>query len=128
MNYFITSIFGFLLILSSLLSIPFKQVEDAFSKGDAAKIIAMGTSKMIISIDGAEGIYSKPQGTQVLNNFFRNNPPKSFKYEFKGNFNSATDFVIASYQSQKKYRVSIKFKEINANYLIESITIAAVTD
>lgn len=128
MNYFITSILSLFIVFNVLLSIPFKQVEEAFSRGDASRIIALGTPKMIISIEGTEGIYSKPQGTQVLNNFFRSNPPKNFKYEFKGNFDSATDFVIASYQSRKKYRITIKFKEINSNYLIESLTIVAVAD
>lgn len=128
MNYFFTSILSILFILNSILSIPLKQVEDAFSKGDAARVVALGTPKMLISIEGTEGIYSKAQGTQVLSNFFKNNPPKGFVYKFKGKFDGATDFVVASYQSEEEYRVSIKFKELNSKYLIESITITIVPD
>ena len=57
MNYIITSILSIFFALSSILSIPFTEVESAFKEGDAAKVISFGTTKMLISIEGKEGVY-----------------------------------------------------------------------
>ena len=112
-------------MLNSIFSIPFKEVENAFIEGDAAKVVSFGTTKMLISIDGKEGVYSKSQGTQVLTNFFKSNPPKSFSFSFKGKDEGASSFAVGDYQSVKKYRVSIKFKKIQDQHQIESLTIAS---
>jgi len=126
MNYIITSILSIFLILNSILSIPFNEIETAFSKGDAAKIVSLGTTKMLISIEGIEGVYSKSQGAQVLNGFFKNNPPRSFTFSFKGKEKSTSSFAVGEYQSNnKKYRVSIKFKKIQDHHEIESLIIAS---
>jgi hypothetical protein len=123
MNYIITSILSLFFVLNAILTIPFQEVETAFTKGDAGKIISLGTTKMLISIGGNEGIYSKSQGTQVLSNFFKNNPPKSFTFGFKGKNSGASTFAVGEYQSTEIYRVSIKFKNLNKTHQIESITI-----
>src|SRR5690554_5652520 len=123
MNYIITSIISLFFALSSILTIPYQDVTTAFSKGDASKIMSLGTTKVLISIEGNEGIYSKSQGTQVLNNFFKNNPPKSFSFGFKGKDKGASTFAVGEYQSRNTYRVSLKFKKVNTEHQIESITI-----
>ena len=123
MNYIITSILSLFFALGSILTIPYQEVESAFSQGNAAKIMNLGTTKMLISIEGSEGVYSKSQGTQVLNNFFRNNSPKSFSFSFKGEESGASTFAMGEYRSAKVYRVSIKFKNVNASHQIESIII-----
>ena len=123
MNYIITSIFTLFFALSTIFSIPYKEVETAFSQGNASKIMNLGTTKVLISIEGSEGIYSKSQGTQVLSNFFKQNPPKSFSFGFKGKETGASTFAVGNYQSKKRYRVSFKFKKVNTQHQIESITI-----
>ncbi|HZH85677.1 MAG TPA: DUF4783 domain-containing protein [Brumimicrobium sp.] len=125
MNYIITSILSIFFALNAILSIPFNEVESAFSKGDAAKVVSFGTTKMLISIEGKEGVYSKSQGTQVLSSFFKSNPPRSFSFSFKGKDEGASSFAVGDYQSNKKYRVSIKFKKIQDQHQIESLTIAS---
>lgn len=125
MNYIITSILSIFFVLNSILSIPFDEVEKAFVKGNAAKIVSFGTTKMLISIEGKEGVYSKSQGTQVLSNFFKSNPPRAFSFNFKGKDEGASTFAVGDYQSNKKFRVSIKFKKIQSQHQIESLTIAA---
>ena len=126
MNFFITSFLSIFFILNSILSIPFKEVGDAFSKGDATQIVNFGTTKMLISIDGKEGVYSKSQGAQILSNFFKSNPPESFSFDFKGKEEGASSFAVGYYHSKQKFRVSIKFKNVKEQYLIESLTIALV--
>lgn len=123
MNYIITSILSLFFALGSILTIPYQEVELAFSQGNASKIMNLGTTKILISIEGNEGVYSKSQGTQVLNNFFKNNPPKSFSFGFKGDDSGASTFAMGEYHSGKVYRVSIKFKKVNTEHHIESITI-----
>jgi hypothetical protein len=125
MNYIITSILSIFFVLNSIFSIPFKDVETAFTQGDAAKIISFGTTKMLISIEGKEGVYSKSQGTQVLSSFFKANPPRSFSFSFKGKDEGASSFAVGDYQSTKKFRISIKFKKIQNQHQIESLTIAS---
>lgn len=126
MNLLITSFLSVFFVLHSILSIPFTEVEDAFSKGNAIEIVNQGTTKMLISIDGKEGVYSKSQGTQILSNFFKNNPPESFSFDFKGKEKGASTFAVGYYHSKQKFRVSIKFKNVSGKYLIESLTIVLV--
>lgn len=125
MNIILTSLLGFIFMITSILSIPFDDIEKAFESSDAAKIMSMGKSKVLISIDGKEGVYSKSQGTQVLKNFFKEHPPKSFSFDFKGKESGATSFAVGKYFSDKIFRISIKLKKIKEDFAIESIAIAA---
>lgn len=106
------------------MSIPFDDIEKAFESGDANKIMSLGKSKVLISINGKEGVYSKSQGTLVLKNFFKNHAPKSFDFDFKGNESGATSFAVGKYYSDKVFRVSIKLKKQREEFAIESIAIA----
>ena len=125
MNYIFTTVLGLLFSISSILNIPYQTIDEAFSKGDASKIMSLGAAKTLISIQGKEGIYSKSQATQILGNFFKANPPKSFSFSFKGKGGKASTFAVGEYVSNRKFRVSLKFKNINNTYRIESITITA---
>lgn len=124
MSYLITYILSLAFALSSLLSIPFNDLESAFAKGDAEKVISYGKTKILISIDSKEGVYSKSQGTQVLKSFFKDNPPKSFSFDFKGKEDGSNSFAVGVYKSAaKNFRISLKFQKEGEDYLIESITI-----
>ena len=129
MNYFITSILTVYFLLTSIFNVPFQEIEDAFSKGDAVSLVALGAPKILISIEGTEGVHSKSQGTQILSNFFKTYPPKSFKFTFKGKNEGATSFAVGTYTSTNgKFRVSIKFKKFGESHKIESITVNAVSE
>ncbi|MCO5269186.1 MAG: DUF4783 domain-containing protein [Brumimicrobium sp.] len=128
MNYVITTIISACFLLFSVFVVPYNDIEKAFNTGNAAKIMELGTSKVLISIEGEEGAYSKSQGTQVLTNFFKNNPPKSFIFKFKGNEEGPSAFAVGEYQSTTKlFRVSFKLKEVNKNYFIESLVFTVAT-
>jgi hypothetical protein len=106
------------------MSIPFNDLESAFSKGDAEKIISYGKTKILISIDDNEGVYSKSQGTQVLKSFFKDYKPTSFSFDFKGKESGSNSFAVGIYKSVKNdFRISVKFQKEGGDYLIESITI-----
>lgn len=124
MSYLITYILSLALALSSIFSIPFNDLESAFEKGDAEKIISYGKTKLLISIESKEGVYSKSQGTQVLRSFFKDYPPKSFSFDFKGKESGSNSFAVGVYKSSKgEFRVSVKFQKEGEDYLIESLTI-----
>lgn len=123
MNLIITSILSLIFTIATIMSIPFDDIEKAFESGEADKIMSMGKSKVLISIDGAEGVYSRSQGTQVLKDFFKKHPPKSFDFDFKGKESGATSFAVGKYFSDKVFRVSIKMKKQKEEFAIESIAI-----
>ncbi len=124
MNILITSILSLFFVISSIMSIPFDDIEKAFESGDADRIMTLGKSKVLISIEGKEGVYSKSQGTLVLKNFFKKHAPKSFDFDFKGKETGATSFAVGKYYSDKVFRVSIKMKKQKEEFAIESIAIA----
>jgi hypothetical protein len=124
MNLIITSILSLIFTIATIMSIPFDEIEKAFESGGADKIMSLGKSKVLISINGDEGVYSKSQGTQVLKDFFKKHPPKSFNFDFKGKESGATSFAVGKYFSDKVFRVSIKMKKQKEEFAIESIAIA----
>ena len=84
----------------------------------------MGKDKMVISIEGNEGVYSKSQASLILKDFFSKNPCSGFNFTHKGKANSAGAFAIGNYQSKSgKFRVSIHVEQVGSSYLIESLTI-----
>jgi hypothetical protein len=125
MNIIFTSLLSILFALNTFLSIPFQEVKSAFEQGNADKIIALGTTKMLISIKGKEGVYSKSQGKQVLKGFFTDYPPQSFSFRFRGEDKGTSSFAVGDYSSSIPFRISLKFKKSGNNHLIESVTIAA---
>jgi hypothetical protein len=125
MNYLICLLVTISLSLSSVLVIPFTEIETAFQSADSAKIMELSKSKLLINLDGKEGVYSQPQGNQVLKTFFKTNPPKSFVYSFKGTEKKLGSYAIGIYSSTNSstFKVSLKFLKEGEMYKIESLTI-----
>ena len=55
-----------------------RKVEQAFSRGDAAALLAHAADRVEIAVLGTGSLYSRAQATYVLNDFFRENPPRRF--------------------------------------------------
>ena len=116
----------FLLSLNLASDIPYTELEQAFSNGNAQAISSMGKEKMLISILDKEGAYSQSQATQVLKDFFTKKPVSSFKFTFKGKETSDGSFAIGEYVSkQDNFRVTVQFKKLNQQFKIERLTIEA---
>jgi hypothetical protein len=106
--------------------IPYTELEQAFSSGNAQAISSMGKEKMLISILDKEGAYSQSQATQVLKDFFTKKPVSSFKFTFKGKETNDGSFAIGEYVSkQDNFRVTVQFKKLNQQFKIERLTIEA---
>lgn len=128
MNQTVIYIFSFFIFILSFVSVSFEEIESAFSNGDAAKIMKYSNKRILINIDGEEGIYSSTQATQVLNIFFKNHPPSHFRFTFKGKKEEISTFAIGEYQSGNSlFRVSLKLKSSNNSHFIESIKIESKT-
>jgi hypothetical protein len=116
----------FLLSLNLASDIPYTELEQAFSNGNAQAISSMGKEKMLISILDKEGAYSQSQATQVLKDFFTKKPVSSFKFTFKGKETNDGSFAIGEYVSkQDNFRVTVQFKKLNQQFKIERLTIEA---
>jgi hypothetical protein len=104
--------------------IPYSTIENAFATNDAKDITALGKEKILINVLGKEGVYSQSQANLVLKDFFTKKPGTSFKFIFKGKEASDGSFAIGTYQSKsEEFRVTIHFKKVNGDFLIESLSI-----
>ncbi|NQY68577.1 MAG: DUF4783 domain-containing protein [Flavobacteriales bacterium] len=112
------------LVTIVMLSVPFGSVESAFKSGNSKGLVSLSKEKILINVDGSEGVYSKAQATLVLKKFFTKYPAKSFKYIHKGKGSSEGAFAIGTYKSgSSEFRVTIHFKKINGSFKVESLAI-----
>lgn len=120
----IYSLVTFILLSSSAMDVPFGSVESAFKSGNAEGLVSMGKEKILINVDGTEGVYSKSQATLVLKKFFTKYPAKSFIYIHKGKESSEGSFAIGAYTSgRSEFRVTIHFKKNSGKFRIENLAI-----
>ena len=120
----IYSLVTFVMFSSGTMDVPFKSVESAFKSGNAKDLVSIGKEKILINVDGTEGVYSKSQATLVLKKFFTKYPVKSFSYIHKGKGSSEGSFAIGTYTSgSSEFRVTVHFKKIKGNFKIESLAI-----
>jgi hypothetical protein len=124
MGFVYTILTAIMLNLYAVADIPYAALETAFTTGDAAKIVAQGKDKMIINIADKEGVYSQSQASQVLKNFFTQNPGATFRFTFKGKETEEGAFAIGTYTAKSgAFRVTVKWKKLGADYRIESVGI-----
>ena len=125
MNYLLYLLVTVSLSLATINIIPFSEIETAFQTGDSGKIMELSKSKLIINLDGREGVYSQPQGNQVLKTFFKVNPPKTFSFSFKGTEKKMGSYALGLYTSSNTsvFKVNLKFFKEGDVYKIESLAI-----
>lgn len=104
--------------------IPYADIERAFSNNDHKTLSNLGKDKMVVNVQGTEGVYSQSQAGLILKEFFSRYPCTSFGFTFKGKANSEGAFAIGNYQSKSsKFRVTIHVEQIGSGYRIESLSI-----
>ena len=117
-------------ILTSILlsigagSVPYTEIERAFEANDSDKIVALAKTKVLINVLGKESVYSRPQASLVLKDFFTRKPGGAFDFIFKGKESTEGTFAIGNYTSRGEvFRVTIHFKKLEGVFKIESLTI-----
>jgi len=119
----------FLLTITFLSSFIANNLSDdcrlAIQSGNVKGLVKYFSSTIEIRTEEQEGTFSKQQAEIVLRKFFKNNPPKSFTYLHKGVSPGGAKYAIGNYKSSNmSFRVYIKMKKINDQYLIDTIDIS----
>ena len=95
------------------------QVNTAMKTADASALSNYFNTTLDISLPDTEQSMSKSQATQVMKNFFKNNPPKSYSVDHIGSSREATKYIIGTYTSgSKTFKTYVLLKETNNKYLI----------
>lgn len=124
MGFILSLIASLVLSLHSVTDANFTAVEQAFGREDAAKIVSYGKDKILLQIQGKEGIYAQSQATQLLKDFFNRKPVSSFRFTFRGKESDDSPLTTGIYTSKSEsFRVTIKWKHINSELKIESLSI-----
>ena len=104
--------------------VPYSSIEKAFNANNASEIVAHGKEKILLTVLGKEGAYSKSQASLVLKDFFTKKPDGTFKFIFKSKESTDGSFAIGNYECKSEtFRVTIHFKKESGAYKIESMTI-----
>ncbi len=124
MGFILSLIASFVLSFHSVQDASFTAVEQAFNREDAAKIVSYGKDKLLLQIQGKEGVYAQSQATQLLKDFFNRKPVSSFRFTFKGRESDDSPLTTGTYTSKSEsFRVTIKWKHIGSELKIESLSI-----
>ena len=124
MGFILSLIASLILSFNSVTDANFTAVEQAFGREDAAKIISYGKDKILLQIQGKEGVYAQSQATQLLKDFFNRKPVSSFRFTFRGKESDDSPLTTGTYTSKSEsFRVTIKWKHIGSELKIESLVI-----
>jgi hypothetical protein len=124
MNFILSLIASIICSLHVLTDANFTAVEQAFGREDAAKIISYGKDKVLLQIQGKEGVYAQSQATQLLKDFFNRKPVSSFRFTFKGKESDDSPLTTGTYASKSEsFRVTVKWKHLGSDLKIESLSI-----
>lgn len=104
----------------------FSSLERAFKEGDTKKIVSHIDDKLLLEINRLESVYSKSQAELILKDFFDKNKPKDFSVKSKsltkGNY---ALLGTLNTENNKRYRVSIKLRELGNYFVLDKIAITA---
>jgi len=124
MGFILSLIASFILSFNAVTDANFTAVEQAFGREDAAKIVSYGKDKILLQIQGKEGVYAQSQATQLLKDFFNRKPVSSFRFTFRGKESDDSPLTTGTYTSKSEsFRVTIKWKHIGSELKIESLSI-----
>lgn len=95
------------------------EVNQSIRDGDANGLSKHFNSSVDIILPDIDQSMSKSHATQVMKDFFRDNPPKSFTVNHTGSSREATKYTIGNYKSgSKSFKTYMLLKELEGKYLI----------
>jgi hypothetical protein len=96
-----------------------EQINKSIKEGDASALSIYFNSSLDISLPDTDQSMSNAHATQVMKNFFKENPPKSYKVNHVGSSREATKYIIGTYKSiNKSFKVYALLKLNGGKYLI----------
>ena len=124
MGFILSLLASFILSFHTVRDANFASVEQAFNREDAAKIVSHGKDKLLLQIQGKEGVYAQSQATQLLKYFFNRKPLSSFRFTYRGKESDDSPLTTGTYTSKNEsFRVTIKWKHLGSDLKIESLSI-----
>lgn len=122
----------FLLLVACFVSLTFsvtaqnatvEEVKLVLEVGSASELSTFLNDKVDLNIDGKEGTYSHSQAEGVLKNYFKENPPASFKINHEGSSENGLIYAIGEYKTvDTSFRVWIRLKMVNDKFKIHEMS------
>ena len=123
MSYLYIFIASAILSITGMSSLPHAEIEKAFNANDASAIVNLANEKVLMTVLGKDGAYSKSQAKLILKDFFAKHPKGKFDIIHPGK-EGASAFSIGNYTvNSDVFRVTFHFKKVGSNYLIETLNI-----
>lgn len=104
------------------------EIADALQKGNATRLSSFFADQVELYLGSAPRIYSGMQARYVMQEFFQNNPPRSFSLLHKGRSEDLL-YAIGSYVSQHgRWDVSFFTRFQKGRYVIEQLRFESVAN
>lgn len=90
-----------LMFISSTVEHPqWKSIENAIASGNAQRLSAYFASTITLTVPGHKGSFSSKQARAIMSDFFRNNPPESFRLKSSGTTARSARFFLGTYETK----------------------------
>jgi hypothetical protein len=94
-----------------------------FSSGDASLIAVYFKNTVELNINAKENVYSSTQAEIILKDFFKKNPPSSFKVIHQGGQGESKYAIGALTTTTGSYRITLLIKNANKEPYIHQLRI-----
>jgi hypothetical protein len=100
------------------------QVVAAIQAGNAADVAKYFNAMIDLTLPGYDDSYSKAQASQILKDFFTQNPVKSFKITRQGSSPDGSQYTIGSLDTGTKvFRVYFMIKAVSGQNLVQQLQV-----
>lgn len=124
MKHIISILFLFALSFGYGQKDNYDRLSGAFSKGNTTLILKECGEKILMTVHDKEAVYSKQQASMILKKFFLENPPKSFKYSYRGPIKNGAAFGVGEYLTEKAtFRITTHLKKVGNAFRVEQLSI-----
>jgi len=101
-----------------------QSIASAIQKGDAKAVGAYFAKSVDLTLDDLEDVYSKDQAIVILENFFTENPPTSFKLKHEGKSKLEDHFYIGDLETESQnYRLTFFLKKEGSDFKLKQLRI-----
>jgi len=101
-----------------------ESIASAIQKGNAQAVGSYFAKSVDLTLDDLEDIYSKDQAIVILENFFSDNPPTSFKLKHEGKSKLEDHFYIGDLKTEgQNYRLTFFLKKEGSDFKLKQLRV-----
>ncbi|MBS3806205.1 MAG: DUF4783 domain-containing protein [Bacteroidales bacterium] len=100
-----------------------RDIAIAFKVGTAKELARFFNNNLELAVGEKEDVYSKSQAERIMDNFFVNHPPRSFKFIHQGGKETARYAIGKLVTFNGEFRVYMLLKQKNGQSLIHQLRI-----